>query len=42
MATRKQKRTAASWFRTMRGKNGDKDDALDSYRQILRMVMRND
>tara|TARA_R100001244_G_C5074694_1_gene112318 strand:- start:165 stop:377 length:213 start_codon:yes stop_codon:yes gene_type:complete len=37
--TRKKKITAASWFKTMVGKNGrGKDEMLDSYRQIMRMV----
>ena len=43
MASRKQKVTAASWFRTAFGGNGKKrgkDDALDSYREILRMVKK--
>ena len=41
MATRKQRRTAAAWFKIAFGGNGKKrgkDDALDSYREILRMV----
>lgn len=41
MPSRKQKVTAASWFKQMFGSNGKKrgkDDALDSYREILRMV----
>ena len=41
MASRKQKITAAAWFKDMFGSNGKKrgkDDALDSYKEILRLV----
>ena len=43
MASRKQKRQGASLFKQMFGKNGrkrGKDDALDSYREIMRMVRK--
>lgn len=37
--TRKNKITAAAWFKSMVGKNGrGKDEMLDSYREIMRMV----
>ena len=43
MASRKQKSQGASLFKQMFGRNGKKrgkDDALDSYREIMRMVKK--
>jgi|10_taG_2_1085330.scaffolds.fasta_scaffold26469_7 hypothetical protein len=43
MASRKDKITGAAWFKQMfqNGRKRGKDDALDSYREIMRMLKRN-